>query len=220
MATEQCDLPLFPLGVVLFPGMALPLHIFEPRYREMIARCLDADRRFGVVLIKEGREVGDPATPFDVGTATEIASVERLPDGRINLVTVGTRRFRCVQHLQVTPYRVARVEWLDDEVGASGDVAALTGEVRTAVEEYLQALYALAEQPRRPIEFPDEPAALSFQVGAMLQISADERQRLLEIDDTESRLRQELVYLRRETRLLRLLLSRRDNGNAGGFSRN
>ena len=220
MAAELRDLPLFPLNVVLFPGMALPLHIFEPRYREMIGRCLESDEGFGVVLIQEGQEVGEPAIPFGIGTVAQIASVERLPDGRMNLVTVGTRRFRCVEDLQVVPYRIARVEWLDDEQPPSAECTQLASEVRGAVEEYLQAVYALADQPRRGIEFPDDPVALSFQVGAVLQIGSQERQGLLEMTETEARLRQELAYLRRETRMLRMLLSRRDSGNAGSFSRN
>ena len=220
MASEQQELPLFPLNVVLFPGMALPLHVFEERYKLMIGRCLETNEGFGVILIREGREVGEPATPFEVGTVARIASVDRLPDGRMNLVTVGTRRFRCLEHLQERPYRVARVTWLEDEEPPEAECAALAREVRAAVEDYLRAAYALAEQPRRAIEFPDEAAALSFQVGAVLQIAAHERQRLLEVTATDERLRQELVYLRRETRMLQLLLSRKDSGNAGSFSRN
>ncbi len=200
--------------------MALPLHVFEERYKQMIGRCLETNEGFGVVLIREGREVGAPADPFAVGTVARIASVERLPDGRMNLVTVGTRRFRCVEHVQVEPYRIARVRWLDDETPAGEDLAAVAREVREAVEDYLKAIYSLAERPRRALEFPDDPAMLSFQVGAVLQIAARERQRLLETDATAARLRQELTYLRRETRLIRMLLSRRDSGNAGRFSRN
>ncbi len=214
------DIPLFPLNVVLMPGAPLPLHIFEERYKQMIGRCLDSNEGFGVVLIREGQEVGEPATPFEVGTVARIASVERLPDGRMNLVTVGTRRFRCVEHVQERPYRVARVAWYEDETPPARECAQLADEVRTAVEEYLRAVYALAEQPRRAISFPDDVAMLSFQVGAVLQIAAAERQQLLEMTATDARLRQELVYLRRETRLLQMLLSRRDSGNAGSFSRN
>ncbi len=221
MTGEVIELALFPLNVVLFPGMALPLHIFEERYKEMIGRCLRDNVGFGVVLIREGQEVGEPAIPFDVGTVARIASVERLPDGRMNLVTVGTRRFRCLEHVQERPYRIARVAWFEDEAPPAPECAELAAAVRAAVEEYLQAVYALAEQPRRPIEFPDDVAQLSFQVGAMLQqIAPSERQRLLEATATDARLRQELVYLRRETRLFQMLLSRRDPGNAGSFSRN
>jgi len=163
--------------------------------------------------------VGDPADPFAVGTVARIASVERMPDGRMNLVTVGTRRFRCLEHTQVEPYRIARVEWLED-APATEDLAAIAGEVRGAVEEYLKAVYSLAERPRPAIEFPDDPTMLSFQVGAVLQIGPQERQGLLELDATAARLRQELSYLRRETRFIQMMLTRRDSGNAGKFSRN
>ena len=226
MASEQLEIPLFPLNVVLFPGMALPLHIFEERYKQMIARCMEKNEEFGVVLIREGQEVGDPAAPFDVGTLARIASVERLPDERMNLVTVGTRRFRCLAHLQERPYRLARIAWVDDAVPPAPECAQLAGDVRAALNAYLAAVYALAQQPRRPIEFPDDVAALSFQAGALLQTAARERHRLLELQnlleltETDARLRQELAYLRRETQLLEMLLSRRDTGNAGSFSRN
>src|SRR5688500_12618252 len=97
MSDEQRMLPLFPLGVVLFPGMALPLHVFEERYRLMMGACLEGDQSFGVTLIKEGQEVGDPAIPFDVGTMARIAKLQRLPDGRMNLIAVGVQRFRIIE---------------------------------------------------------------------------------------------------------------------------
>src|SRR5437867_720934 len=92
------EIPLFPLNTVLFPGMPLPLHIFEPRYREMIGVCSDEDRPFGVVLIREGMEVGEAAKPFEVGTMAKIIGIDRLNDGRMNIVTVGTRRFRVMSY--------------------------------------------------------------------------------------------------------------------------
>ncbi len=112
MAEEQRILPLFPLGVVLFPGMALPLHVFEERYRLMMAACLETDRSFGVTLIKEGQEVGDPAVPFDVGTLAHIAKIQRLPDGRMNLIAVGQQRFRIIDEPRPIPYLVAQVRML------------------------------------------------------------------------------------------------------------
>jgi Lon protease-like protein len=219
VAEEQPVLPLFPLQVVLFPGMALPLHIFEERYKQMIGECLATNTGFGVVLIREGQEVGEPAIPFEVGPVARIASVERFRDGRMNLVTVGTRRFRCVEHLQVRPYRIARVAWLEDET-PSAAAAGLAQSVREAAEAYLQAVYTLADLPRRDIQFAEDLTALSFQIGALLQIGALERQQLLELTSTDARLQQELVYLRRETRMLQMLLCRRDIRNAGSFSRN
>ena len=90
-------LALFPLNTVLFPGMPLPLHIFEERYKIMIGRCIDEDRPFGVVLIQSGTEVGNPAVPHVVGTTALIAAVKRLEDGRMNLIAVGQERFRSLE---------------------------------------------------------------------------------------------------------------------------
>ena len=80
---DLIELPLFPLNVVLFPGMSLPLHIFEERYKAMIGACSEHDTPFGVLLIKEGQEVGDPAEPFQVGTTARITEVQQLEDGRM-----------------------------------------------------------------------------------------------------------------------------------------
>jgi len=87
-------LPLFPLNMVLFPGQLLPLHIFEPRYRVLVEECLSARLAFGVVLIREGQEAGEQAASFDVGTTARISQVERLPDGRMNIMSVGETRFK------------------------------------------------------------------------------------------------------------------------------
>src|SRR5919206_5035298 len=104
------ELPLFPLHVVLFPGMRLPLHIFEDRYKLMIGTCMVTDETFGVALIRSGQEVGGPAEVFRVGTTARIASMERLPQGRMNLVVVGGERFRIVERLQTQPYLLGSVE--------------------------------------------------------------------------------------------------------------
>ena len=90
---KPMHLPMFPLNVVLFPGMMLPLHIFEPRYREMINHCIDTKSPFGVLLIKEGQEVDGLATPHSIGTAARIVNVKHETDGRMNIMAVGTQRF-------------------------------------------------------------------------------------------------------------------------------
>ena len=96
-------LPLFPLNVVLFPHMALPLHVFEPRYRKMIGDCLEEGHSFGVVAIREGRETG-PATPYGVGTLAKIVRIDRLDDGRMNLLVMGASRFQIVETADDRPY--------------------------------------------------------------------------------------------------------------------
>ena len=118
---DLTELPLFPLNnVVLFPGMKLPLHIFEERYKEMIGRCSETDSPFGVLLIKEGQEVGETAEPFTVGATARIAEVQRLDDGRMNILTQGEQRFRVVEIIQEIPYLVGLVQLLEEE---TGDVA-------------------------------------------------------------------------------------------------
>src|SRR5437879_13102464 len=96
-------LPLFPLNVVLFPHMPLPLHVFEPRYRKMVGDCLEAGHSFGVVAIREGSETG-PATPYDVGTLAKIVRIDRLEDGRMNLLVMGASRFEIMKTAADRPY--------------------------------------------------------------------------------------------------------------------
>src|SRR5437773_5641479 len=131
-------LPLFPLNTVLFPGMGLPLHVFEERYRQMIGECLEADRCFGVCLIRYGSEVGGPAEPYLVGTQAEILAVRRLPDGRMNLVAAGRRRFRVVEITRWQPYILGEVAYLADDpaTSAAGDLA---HQVRDQLVGYMQA---------------------------------------------------------------------------------
>src|SRR3990172_7303439 len=90
------ELPLFPLNAVLFPGATLPLHIFEERYKQMIRRCLEERTPFGVLLIRKGNEVGEPAEPFDVGTVADMVRVQHLQEGRMNILCRGGERFRVV----------------------------------------------------------------------------------------------------------------------------
>ena len=119
--SQWIDLPLFPLNTVLFPGMILPLHIFEERYKLMIERCLDEERPFGVLLIREGKEVGGTAVPHTVGTTTLIASVTRADGGRMNIITIGLERFRLRTLRRERPYLVGNAEpWplADGDYGA------------------------------------------------------------------------------------------------------
>ena len=113
------ELPLFPLNSVLCPGIALPLHIFEDRYRELVRHCIDTTSPFGIVLIREGREVGTGAISFTgIGTIAEIRDAGRYEDGRYDLLVVGTRRFEIRRVLSGRrPYLVAEVEVLDETIG-------------------------------------------------------------------------------------------------------
>ncbi len=213
------ELPLFPLNIVLFPGMPLPLHIFEPRYREMIAYCSENEKEFGVLLIKEGNEVGEPATPFEVGTLARIVGIDRLDDGRLNIVTVGTRRFHLVSLSMVKQsYIVGDVEPIeDDDVEAA--VGPLAEEVGVLLQRYTALVQAALEQDLTPVQLPPDAEALSHLVGGTLRIRNGERQRLLELRSTARRLELEKEILVRESQTLQEFIEQR-KGGMGPFSRN
>lgn len=214
------EVPLFPLNTVLFPGMPLPLHIFEPRYREMIGLCSLEDRPFGVVLIREGAEVGAPALPFEVGTLARIVAIDRLEDGRMNIVTVGTRRFQLLGYsTEKKPYMVGDIEPLSDDPADQERARALAREVGPIVQRYVALSQAAAEQELVPLQLPSDPEELSYLIGAVLRIRNRERQRLLEMRSTVERLSREQEILERESRGLQEFLGRR-KGSLGPFSRN
>jgi Lon protease-like protein len=180
------ELPLFPLHVVLFPGMQLPLHIFEPRYREMIAACLAGDRCFGVALISSGQEVGGPAETHSVGTIARIDQLERMPDGRMNLVAVGEQRFRVRERRDGKPYAVGLVELLTEQAEpADGELLA---KVAGLFKRYLRDQGVSAERVTS-LALPESPAALSYLIASRLRVPAAVRQQLLELDSAQRRLK-------------------------------
>ena len=140
-------LPLFPLGLVLLPGLLLPLHVFEPRYRDLVRDLLalpEPERRFGVVAIRSGREVGADGVQalHEVGCVAQLRRVTPYDDGRFDLVTTGTDRFRLHGLVDGTSYLTGAVEWLPDELGAADEAALLDRAVRSAFTAYLAALAA------------------------------------------------------------------------------
>lgn len=217
MSVEQRELPLFPLNVVLFPGMVLPLHIFEDRYKLMMGTCMVSDQLFGVSLIREGEEVGAPAVPFELGTIARISRLQRLPDGRMNLLALGEQRFRLLDAPRPTPYLVAQVETIPlIEAELSDELAA---EARDELAQYFALMGREAPSFDEPSEFRAE--ALSYQVGSVLKIDASARQQLLEMNDPIARLQAGLKLMRQERAFLKLL-GESDGGDdsIGPFSRN
>ena len=197
-------IPLFPLGSLLVPGLVLPLHIFEPRYRRLMADLEglpDDDRAFGVVAIREGREVG-PGAPslYDVGTLASVREATALEDGRFDIVTVGTERFRILDFDEGLPYLRAQVEILPEE---SGDEAQGVAEaVRDRFREY-RGMFTGGDET----DLPDDPRVLSYLVAAAIVIDLPGRQDLLAAESDAIRLRQELTFLRRETAVIAALPS-------------
>jgi Lon protease-like protein len=202
-------LRLFPLSTVLFPGAILNLHVFEPRYRQMISECLDANEAFGVVLIREGQDAGDAdAMPHDVGTTAEICDVTPLPAGRYYISTTGRRRFRIRDVISRDPYLLVEVEYLEEELEDGSAVGELSEEVREEFREYLRLLVEFSGTSAE-FDVPNDPVDASFLIGDALQVADAMKQRLLELSNTKQRLTVELGFLRRLLPQLRTLLERK-----------
>ena len=203
-------LPLFPLGLVLLPGLLLPLHVFEERYRTLVGELLELpeeQRRFGVVAIREGREVGaDGVTALhEVGCVAQVRRVEPHEDGRFDVVTTGAQRFRLLELHTDGPYLVGEVERLPDDMGPAAEAPLLDQAVRGAFVDYLAALArASGEQVEVP-DLPDSSLVLGYLVAATVLLDLDDRQALLAQSDGAARLRAELTVLRREGTLLKVL---------------
>lgn len=209
---DLIELPLFPLNVVLFPGMRMPLHIFEERYKAMIGDCVAREQPFGVVLIREGQEVGDPAEPFRTGTSARITRVVRLEEGKLNIVTHGERRFELVDITQRTPHLVGRVRYLEE---AAGDVPPeLLREVGEGQATLLRHLATLAGGWVANVDVPGDPVQLSFAVIASLastiDLPAQLRQRLLESPTAQERLKLLLPILHRGNQILQQQVDKRN----------
>jgi len=187
-------LPLFPLGSVLFPGALMPLHIFEPRYRLLIRRCIDRHRPFGIVLIRRGSEIGASAEPYDVGTEAKIVAESPLRDGRSYIVTRGERRFALESLVpDAEPYLVGQVRFLDE---TDGDGAA--GQATAALEAlgaYLLAVVAVTEDTRGERVLAEDlrdtlPRDLAYRIAGSLAVDAPQQQALLELETTSARLKE------------------------------
>ena len=205
-------IPLFPLSAVLYPGSTLPLHVFEERYQVLVRRLLDmpdeaADRRaFGVVAIRSGRESGVDGVSalHEVGTLAVLRTVHAYEDGRYDLETVGTRRFRLVGVDTEEPYLSGDVEWVGEPDGDAAHVLARAVSERFAA--YRDTLHALGVRGG-DAPLPTDPTSLSYRVAATVVMDLSDRQALLAAPDTARRLSLELDVLRREAGLLRELPS-------------
>src|SRR5256886_1053774 len=187
------ELPIFPLPIVLFPGAPQPLHIFEPRYRQLLQDCLAGDRRFGIAYVApDPAPDADPVpNPGDVGCVALIRSNQPLPDGRSNVLTVGERRFVLRDWIASTrPYRVAEIEEFDDDPTDATEVTTLAADVRDGFGRLARALGVLTEREDEEIELATDPQLLSFQVAASLELEAPAKQALQAIRSTSARLRQ------------------------------
>lgn len=202
-------LRLFPLNAVLFPGAVLNLHVFEPRYKQLINECLESGEGFGVALIAEGAEAGDPnVMPHDIGSVAEIVDVQPLPFGRYFISTIGRERFRIEQIVSREPYLVVEAETVEEDDAEDEEADDLLFAVRDLFEQYLNIIVEFSGQ-ETSVELPADAQGTSFLVGDSLQVAEAVKQRLLELNDTKTRLRAERDFLERLLPQLRRLLERR-----------
>ncbi len=221
MEIPERDLPLFPLNTVLFPRMALPLHIFEPRYQEMMTRCIRERIGFGVLLITDGGEVGEYADTVTVGTVARIVNVDELGDGRMNMLTMGMVRFRLLKTYEHHPYLSGDIEPWEDEMGELKALPKLTKDAHKAYINYVADLSELMDEEDRPgqIVAPMDPQVLSYTIAANLQIPNEDKQKLLELETVEERLARELDVLEAERAFLGRVKLMRETFAKGDFDK-
>jgi uncharacterized protein len=219
------DLPLFPLKTVLFPQARLPLQIFEPRYREMIERCLAEDLAFGILLIKEGDEVGAAALPHAIGTIARIVDVARLADGRMNIIVAGITRFELLERSIDRAYLTGSIRLLSDENVDLRKAERAARRVAQLFQSYANALRKITEMDedsaKEELQLAKDPTVLSYAIAASLPISLLDKQALLATATTIQRLQREVAILERELELLRLVSDRSEQiRDQGTFSLN
>lgn len=203
-------LPLFPLRLVLFPGQVLPLHIFEPRYRLMINQCIEEEIPFGVVLMREDTPdwrtyQGDVTLPYDVGTTAHIRQVERLSDGRFNIITFGLHRFKVRELRFDQPYLQGEVEAFPLAEDPTRDVAATAEPVRRLLQGYMDILAQVADAEVDVDDIPADPRTLAYLAASALQVPWEDKQLLLAQPGLTSLLTAERVLLAREKMMLRFM---------------
>ncbi len=209
MRADVMELPIFPLNVVLFPGQTLPLHIFEPRYRIMIQRCIDQGQPFGVVLAQDE----DEGVPHIIGTAARITQVERLPDGRMNIVTIGMERFVLQNvHEGEDEYLIGDAVFYPYKEDTSQ--AYLRPEyIRRLLQKYLSLLADVSGvETRRPSvsELDAQsatPTAIAVLTAIALQVPLEQKQELLAIESVRELLAKEAELLKSEVLALTIVAS-------------
>ncbi len=201
--TAAIELAMFPLGTVLFPGITLPLHVFEPRYQALTRSCLDGDGQLGITLIERGSEVGGGDVRFAVGTRARIAQAVALDDGRWFLVLVGVDRIRVDRWLPELPFPRAVVEVLTDEP-PGGEAGALRDEVERLLRQALALLAELDGGAGAPatVSLAAEADVAAWQAAAVAPFGPADAQRVLEAEGADQRLRLLIELLADEVAVL------------------
>ncbi len=200
------ELPLFPLNAVLFPGMALPLHIFEERYKLMIKECLREKRPFGIVLMRSGQELRTGNTIYQVGTEAHITQVENLADGRLNITTLGYSRFRIHSTHNQRPYLTGLVEDFPLQGTTDPKVQQLAKKIGAMLQNYLNIFAKLGNIELEMEALPDDPVTLAFLTAIILRTPLKDKQLLLDVPDLMTLLHIEGRMLSREEHILKILI--------------
>jgi len=197
----EMEIPLFPLpNLVLFPNIIVPLHIFEERYKLMINECIDREQAFGLVLLRGGAEQESEETIHRVGVSARIVEVERLDEGRLNILCEGESRFRVYRFTQQTPFWKGLVQFFEDsEQHLTESIYEQVADLYRSVSE-LSARLSGSERP--DLVLPESAADLSYVVSYVLDIDSEEKQKLLEMNSTAERLRMLIAHLTETLRKL------------------
>lgn len=188
---EVRELPLFPLPLVLFPGMPLPLHIFEQRYRRMLLDVRVRDNLFGVSYFNPEESEGEAPPPGHVGCVAEVTEVQPLPDGRSDILTIGLIRYRVESYVERgDPYLVGKVSFFEDEAESEELLERCAREVSALFARIGRAVRSINDERATLPELPEtEPERLSFLVAAAMDLDTEVRQQLLELRLASERLR-------------------------------
>lgn len=207
MSASAIELPLFPLNVVLFPGVVLPLHIFEPRYRQMIVDCQQQEQPFGIVLARPD-SIHLQEEPYSVGTMAEIRDLNRLEDGRYVLMALGLQRFRILSQHRQKPYLSGMVELYEDITDPARELDVHLKLAKDLFGTYLDMLLKAANEEDKNIRahLPTSAEELSYFIAYFLDIQDEQKQHFLELTSTLQRLRGEITILRREVPFMRQIL--------------
>ncbi|HHJ05913.1 MAG TPA: hypothetical protein ENK24_00265 [Anaerolineae bacterium] len=215
-------LPLFPLNIVLYPNMFLPLHIFEPRYHALVRYCVDEEEPFGVVLIAEGQpEDKEDIKPYKIGTVADIVQVDELSEDRMNIWVAGSERFEILKYYQSpAEYLVGHVLPIDDEDADPLLFLEQSNALDSLLQRYLELKMRLnSEDPDRlDYQLAQDPGIASYQIATILDINLAEKQQLLEIRGLRDRLNKEIALLKREVAYLEQLLSTQRSPKVERFS--
>jgi Lon protease-like protein len=214
------EIPLFPLPLVLFPQVVVPLHIFEERYRLMINRCIEESGTFGIVLIPPGTSTESESAIRRVGVTARVIQFDRIEDGRINIMAAGEMRFRILEFTASQPYWAAKVEFFEDDRESDEDLQESYKEVVRLYREVhrLAAELRSMEMNIEEIKIPVSPATMSHMVSFVLDIDPEAKQALLEMTSVEGRLKTLTVYLeeamqRLNAEIVREKISHKVKGN-------